>query len=174
MKISNRGFNLIELIIVIVVIAVLAAVSMNTKGNLSQIRLEQAINKIKSDIRYAQTLATTLQKRTGVLFRATQDDYLVYIEQSPGSWSLATDPLKKANFQVYLNTGDYSGVDLTIVYFNAYNQALVFDKWGNPYGYNVGTGVATALVNPAGVRLSIESDTVDVRVERGTGRVYSQ
>ena len=154
--------------------AVVSVFVVNTRIDLTQIRLQEAANKIKSDIRYVQLLAIAIQKRTGILFSAASDTYSVYIEDSPGNWSLAIDPLTKESFVVQLNSGDFSGIDLTVVYFNGYNQALVFDKWGNPYGYNVPARSASVLANPAGVRISGTAQTTDVRVERGTGRVYLQ
>ena len=164
-----RAFTLIELVIVIVVIVLLTFIALFRMPDMASLRINMAQRKVASDIRYAQSLAMDLRKRTGLLFTVASDDYSVYIEDPPGTWNLAKDPSTGKNFTVQLNSDVFSGVEILLVYFNASNNALVFDKWGNPYGYNVASGTATSLNNPAGVRLT---GTNDVRVERGTGRVY--
>lgn len=164
-----KGFTLAELVMVLTILAILAVVAYPRMMDLPAMRIELAARKMQSDIRYAQSLAISIQKRTRINFRAAQDDYSVYIED--GAWVLATDPLTKENFTVQLNVGEFTGVEIESVYFNEYDQALVFDQWGNPYGYNIGTGQATALDNPAGVRITGLKDIV---IERGTGRVYIQ
>lgn len=174
MRNSSKAFTLTELIMIMLIVAILATVAFSRMAGMAPIRLDMAARKIQSDIRYAQSLAISTQKWTGIYFNATTDIYAVYIDDSgtsPANWALATDPLTKENFTVQLNSGEFRGIDITIVFFNAADRALVFDKWGNPYSYT-GAGAPTALANPAGVRLVASSGTKDVRVERGTGRVY--
>jgi Tfp pilus assembly protein FimT len=173
------AFALIELIIVILILGVLAVVAFANMVNMPTMRIDMAARKIQSDIRYAQSLAVSTQRWVGLVFSTTNDNYSIYIDSvddgtsNPSGWSLATNPLTNQAFTVQLNSDEFQNVDITIVYFNAANRYLIFDKWGNPYSYN-GTGAPVALANPAGVRLAISSDTTDVRVERGTGRVYIQ
>lgn len=164
-----NAFTVLELIMVVVVIGILAVLAASRMTDILPLRTQMAARKVQSDIRWTQSLAVNIQKRAGLLFNATTDSYSVYIENTPGSWVLASEPATRKNFTIQLNSGDFAGVDITVVYFNGYDNGLVFDKWGNPYGYNVGTGAATALNNPAGVRIT---GPTDIRVERGTGRVY--
>jgi len=169
---SLTGFSLIELIIVIAVIGVLAVMAITRMANMPVMRMDMAAKTIQSDMRYIQSLAISTQKRTEIYFRADQDDYSAYIENTPGNWTLLTHTLTRQDFQVQLNSGEFMGVDLTLVYFNDFDRALVFDKWGSPYSYNIGTGSATPLVNPAYVTLTAGLNSKNIRVERGTGRVY--
>ena len=75
------------------------------------------------------------------------------------------------DFNVTLNSGDFTGVEITYVYFNSEDRALVFDKRGNPYSYDLGTGTSQPLVGTGYVRLT---GPTEIRVDRGTGRVYRQ
>lgn len=168
---GKRSFTLVELVMVMVVLGILAVVAIPRTVDTQALRIDLAARKLQSDIRYTQSLAISIQKRTGVNFRTAQDNYAVYIEDTPGNWTKTVDPLTKADFTVQLNSGDFVGVEIVQAYFNGSNQSLVFDQWGNPYGYNVGTGNSSPLNNPAGVRLT---GPQDIRVERGTGRVYIQ
>lgn len=170
---SLTGFALFELIMIMVILAILTIVATPRIADTISMRLDMAARNIQSDIRYTQSLAISIQRRTGVLFSSIQDRYSVYIEDRPGNWIQATDPLTREDFVVQLNTDEFAGIDLVLVYFNGFDRALIFDRWGNPYGYNFGSGVATPLNNPAGVRLRASSGTrKDIRVERGTGRAY--
>jgi len=168
---SNKGTTLVELVMVIVILAALAVVAIPRMVNMPGLRVNMAARKIQSDIRYTQSLAISTQMRAGINFRAAADSYSVYIEDTAGNWSRVVEPLTKEDFVVNLNSGDFKDVQIELVYFNGYNKALVFDKWGNPYGYELSAGAATPLNNPAGVRLS---GWREVRVGRGTGWVDIQ
>ncbi len=142
LKIENpnviSGFTLIELIMVITILGILAVVAVPRFPNMNIIRLDMASEKVQSDIRYAQSLAVDTQRWTRIVFSAAADNYTVYIggfddgTGNPSAWTIALDPLTKTNFTFQLNTGDFAGIDLTQIVFNAPNNQLVFDKWGNP------------------------------------------
>lgn len=166
----KNGFTLIELVIIIVILGILAGVAI-PKIDLTNLRINLAAEKVQSDIRYTQRLAMDIQKRTDIVFSTTNDNYTVYIEDSPGTWVAATDPRTRDNFTVQLNQDEFAVVDITAVFFNAANRALLFDKFGTPYDYNITTGVATLLLDPAWVRLN---GTRDIRVTQNTGKVSLQ
>jgi len=168
---KNRAFTAIELIVSIAIIGILAVIALSRIPNLQPLRIDMARKKMQSDIRYMQSLAMSLKQRTRFSASVASDNYSLYIENPPGTWNLATEPATGKPFTVQLDSGVFSGIDILLVYFNGANRDLVFDQWGNPYSYNSGSGVTTALNNPAGVRLT---NTQDVRVERGTGRAYLQ
>jgi len=171
MVIQNKSFTMIELVMVMVILAVLAVVAVPNMVSITPMRSDMAARKIQSDIRYAQGLAQSLQKRTRVLFDAGADNYSVYVETTPDNWVFAKNPLDKGDYTIQLNSGEFSGIDITTVNFNGAGQPLVFDQWGNPYG---GAGAGSALNNPAQVTLTSSSGTTDIFVERGTARVYIQ
>lgn len=166
----KKGFTLLELVLIIVLLAILAVAAIPKRVDLPAMRIDMAARKVQSDIRYAQSLAISIQKRTRVRFRsaASREDYLVHIENTPGSWAFAVDPLTKENFQVRLAQGEFAGVEIKSRDFNG-GRHLYFDKWGNPYGHDE---------NPLGasggsVTLGGPKDVV-IAVERGTGRAYIQ
>jgi prepilin-type N-terminal cleavage/methylation domain-containing protein len=166
-----QGFTIIELVMVIAILALLAVFAIASTVDMEPMRQFMAARKIQSDIRYAQSLAATIQKWTRIDFNAAADTYSLNIEDTPGSWSVATDPLTKEDFTVQLNSGEFQNIAITQVYFNAANRSLAFDEWGNPHSYDVGSGTSNDLNNPASV--TITGPNV-VTVERGTGRVYIQ
>ncbi|MDP8229666.1 MAG: prepilin-type N-terminal cleavage/methylation domain-containing protein [Candidatus Gorgyraea atricola] len=165
-----KGFTLIELVVIIVILGILAVIAI-PKIDLTNLRINLAAEKVQSDIRYAQKMAMDIQKRTGVFFSSVNDNYTVYIEDSPGSWVIVKDPRTRNDFTIQLNQNEFAGVDITLVFFNVAGRPLVFDMFGTPYDYNIATGVATLLTNPAGVRIN---GTRDVIVTQNTGRVNTQ
>lgn len=172
-KKSTGAFTLIELVLVLTILALLSVVAAVKLLDMPPLRLDMAARKVQADIRYAQSLAAGTQKWTRISFSATGDNYTLYVDgtgASPGAWTILTDPLTRQDFTVQLNSADFTGVDITLVQFNQPDNDLVFDKRGNPYGYDGAT--ATALGSSGRVRLSASSGTKDVRVARGTGRVY--
>jgi prepilin-type N-terminal cleavage/methylation domain-containing protein len=170
---NNKGFTLIEFLVIIFIIGIIGVIASSRMPDISAMRREQAARKIQSDIRYAQSLAVSLQRRTRLIFSTASDNYSIYIENTygAGNWVLAAEPATRKDFTIQLNSEPFNGVGIETVYFNGDDYGLVFDRWGNPYGYNVSTGATTALTNPA--RLII-TGPVEIRVERGTGRVYIQ
>jgi type II secretory pathway pseudopilin PulG len=163
-----NAFTLLELVITFLVIAIVAVMSLSPKHYLQQIRSTQAAVKIKSDIRYAQSYALSSQKRTRVAFSASTNNYSIYVEPSPGSWSIISDPLTKTNFTVNLGIGEYYGINIVGANFGGTSDGLVFDAAGKPYSCSSGGGSITALSSQGVVTLS---EGVTVTVEPNTGKV---
>lgn len=162
-SLSKTSFTLIELIIIIAILAILAITSIPRIANITSIRIRLAGNRVQSDIRFAQSLAQSIQKRTRIIFNTSTDTYTVYIETSPGTWVITKDPLKRTDFIVTFGTDPFNGVDITGASFNGTNT-LIFDKWGNPYGgssSNPLTGNGTVVLN----------SSLSVNVRPGTGSV---
>ena len=171
MRRNSSGFSIIELIIVISILGFMAVLTFANLAPSLTMRIQMARKKIRTDIRYTQSLAESTQKRTQILFSDVSDNYTVYIEETDGAcdWVIAKDPNSQGDFIVELNSVAFAGVAIIAVYFNAADQGLVFDKWGNPYGYNAATEVALPLTEPAGVALTGNNN---VQVEKATGKVY--
>lgn len=167
---TRKAFTLIEMVIVILIAAILAAIAIAQAPNLPQLRLNLAANKLKSDIRFAQSYALATQQRTRIDFTTLANSYSIYRESSPGNWVILTNPLQKNNFTVALNQSDFSGVTISGVNFVAANYHLVFDASGIPYGYNPAGGATTALSSAGTVTLS-GNGTRTISVEPQTGKV---
>lgn len=172
------AFSIIELVMILLVVAILAAVAITQVPDMLGMRISQGALKIQSDIRFAQRLAMQLQRRTGVLFSVASDTYSIYIENTylANDWNInvkAQDPLTHKNFDVQLNAGDFQGVDITTVLFNAAGYALVFDRNGDPYGMQPSFPfTAAALTYPAGIVLN--TNRKYILVSPATGRVNVQ
>ncbi|MBI3812384.1 MAG: prepilin-type N-terminal cleavage/methylation domain-containing protein [Nitrospirae bacterium] len=71
---DEKGFTLIELVLTVVIVSILGAVVSLSMSSLSTTRVDQAINKMVGDLRYAQQLAISTQSRHGI----TIDSLLQY------------------------------------------------------------------------------------------------
>ena len=165
----QRGFTLIELVMIITLLAILAAVAIPRFSGFGAIKQGNAVMKIASDIRYAQNRATTTQQRSRVSF-VDATNYEVYFCATytqatctcTSGWSFATDPYTRGNFQVNLNT-DYSGVTIASTV-----SLLEFDSLGRPYNGGVScTASAGATVT---VTYSGEAD-IPIGIQQQTGMV---
>ena len=167
---SLAGFVLLELVAVIVILAILSIVAFPRIINMSVMRIDMAAKKIQSDIRYAQSLAISTQRRTRVRFNPDNDWYRLQIrDQSDSNWINLADPLTGETFRVWFNTGDFQGIDLGVVIMDGRERNyLVFDKWGNPYRGN------RLLRDKATIPIISGTEQRDIQVERNTGRVYIQ
>ncbi|MFQ5779714.1 MAG: Tfp pilus assembly protein FimT/FimU [Nitrospiria bacterium] len=69
---GEKGFTLIELVLIIVVVGILAVVVGMGLNSLDTVRLNNAVGKVVADLRYAQQLATTTQGRHGLTIDSAQ------------------------------------------------------------------------------------------------------
>lgn len=114
---GEKGFTLIELVLVIVVVAILAAVVSLSIGNIETIRLNNAAGKVVADLRYAQQLATTTRLRHGLTLNSLQQ-YTVQVNGAPDT--PIKDPTNLGqNFVVDFDT--YQQGQLSGVRFNSTN-----------------------------------------------------
>lgn len=169
----KKGFSLVELIIVMLIAAIMAVVAITQAPSIKGVRLIQAADKVKSDIRYAQSFAISSQQRTRLAFDTAASSYTVYREQSAGNWVILADPLTRGNFTVDLNQNQFKGVTISSVNFVSANYHLVFSGAGLPFGYNPSGGLVTALSVSGTVVLS--GDTIKtIAVTPVTGKVSLQ
>lgn len=165
---KKRSFTLIEALILILLVSIISVVIINSKSNLFELRYKNAAYKIRSDIRYAQSLAISTQVRTRVAFNPGLEEYRIYTELTPNNWGLAVNHLTRADFIVSFMQGEFQGVDIVSRNFDGLNYDLVFDASGTPYSYNLASFSATKLVSQGVVNLS---GSASVTVEVNTGKV---
>jgi len=152
---NRKGFTLIELVMVIVLIAIIAVVAAPKLGNITSIKTQAFADKLRADIRYAQSLAMTQNQRFRVYFNsapALNPGYAV----TNNAAAIVTDPAGGGNLSVTLNAGDYAGITLASPY-----PFIEFDSLGRPYdnsGVLLGA-VVSLTISPGGVVLSISSQT---------------
>jgi prepilin-type N-terminal cleavage/methylation domain-containing protein len=75
---GEAGFTLIELVLVIIIVVILGAVVSLSLSGLSTTRLDQAVNKVVGDLRYAQQLAISTQSRHGMTVDPSAAFYTIY------------------------------------------------------------------------------------------------
>jgi len=154
----QRGFTLIELVMILTLLAILAAVAIPRFSGYGAIKQGNAVLKIASDIRYAQNRATTTQKRSKVSFTGPTI-YDIYscatASQCPcASWTLFSS--------VDLNS-DYPGVTIS---------SSVADLEFNSLGRPDGAGTCTALAADATVTVYYTGEAnIPIYIRQQTGMV---
>ena len=123
---SNKGFSLIELIIIMTIIGIMIAASTTRIKDITiNARVSAAINQITADIDQAKTISMSMRKQIKIIFNQTNETYTVYKDGNvfndfPGS----------NNGTVNLSENNNFGVDITSVNLNGSN-VITFTKWGD-------------------------------------------
>jgi prepilin-type N-terminal cleavage/methylation domain-containing protein len=167
---ANKGFTIIELIIVIVILAILYYVFSSVFSPYFSIKLDAAKKKLISDLKYAQqmSIAQTVNAggavvHCGILFDTANNNYTVYKETSA---TPLIDPLKLgSNFIVDFDDDPYQGITISPVSFDAGSQ-IEFDAKGTPY-----INSSTLLSADGTVSLNYSGNSAMVNVTTA-GRIY--
>jgi Tfp pilus assembly protein FimT len=171
---SQRGWTLIELILIMFLLAIAAAVAMPNVSNMTGTKASAVARKLQSDLSYAQGLAMTQRLRHRVYFNLApapvpQGYAVVNDADGDGTWGeageSARDPLGGGSLSVTLNTGNYAGITLTAIGFAG--QYVEFDTLGVPYSS------AGALAAITSVTVSGGATNQPVRVIQQTGNVLT-
>ena len=173
---DEKGFTLIETVIVMVIAAILAAVVAVRWDPFDAIKLYNATRKVVADIRYAQKVAISTQQRCG-LIRNSATSYTVFeqgntADPAPSSGDVCStapdgaDADTTSDFIVDFNAGrcsDYSGV--TTTFTTSVANTIYFNSLGTPVDAT-GTAIAgnqTVTVTYNGTR--------QITIDANTGRV---
>ena len=161
---------MIELVMVLVVVGILSvSVTAAIANAINRIRLENALDKITSDIRYAQYMATNTAIWYGVSFEVNPiNRYTVYTTTGTADTGVADPGKANANLVVLLSTT--YGTTLSSVTVEGGGTHIEFSPSGSPYSDKTGAVLTAESV----VTLSNGVSTKTVRVTPGTGRVYQQ
>ena len=161
---------MIELVMVLVVVAILSvSVTAAISNAIKRIQLENAADKITSDIRYAQYMATNTAVWYGVSFEVTPTNrYTVYTTTGTVDTGVADPGRSGANLVVLLST-TYSAT-LSSVTVEGGAAKIEFSPSGAPYRDRAGAVLTAESV----VTLSNGVSTKTVRITPGTGRIYQQ
>ncbi len=154
---NDKGFTLVELVMVLVLIGIIAVVVTPNLGSVSSTKAPALADKLRADIRYAQNLAMTRNLRYRVYVNISPaptgpgGGYAVVYDTSGGSWSsfgYAQDPAGGGNLSVVLDAGDYAGITVSP------NTVIEFNSLGSP-----ATGGTTLTVSPGGATVTIIAET---------------
>jgi len=178
---SQKGFTLIELVIVLLIVAILSVFMMQRIGNVTSMKAAAFAKKLRADIRYAQNVAMTGNRRTRVYFNgsgiapvfAPGFGYAVAVDGSAGgdcsSFTLVDNPDRSGNLTVTLGTGDYAGITITTAPDPA---CLEYDSLGTPYNCILSLALCSGAAAGMTITVSGASAAVNtVTVTAGTGAV---
>lgn len=171
---SLTGFTLIQLVIILIIVGIMAVVTVTNMPDMLGMRIMQAAYKIQSDIRFAQRLAMQSQRRTYIVFSVVNDNYSIYVENTYqiGDWAKVKNPLTLKDFDVQLNSEEFKGVDIFLLYFNDFNNdALLFERTGAPFAMNSASGIANPLLDPMGGMVVLNNYQKYIFIKPRTGRV---
>jgi Tfp pilus assembly protein FimT len=171
---SQRGWTLIELILIMVLLAIAAAIAMPNVSNMAGMRASALARKLQADMSYAQELAMTKRVRYRVYFNLApapvpQGYAIVNDADGDGTWGeageFARDPLGGGSISVTVNTGNYAGVTLAGIGFAG--QYVEFDTLGVPYSSAGSLGAVTSVTVSGGTT----NQTVSVTPQTGSVRI---
>lgn len=162
---GNSGFTLIEIVMVVVIISILMAASIPGFQAFNTVKLNGAVKKMVSDIRYVQQLSVSTHDTYRLAFDTSADTYSV-IRANDSVY--AKDPFSRKDFVVNFKTDPrYRGIDISSVNFGS-TPGLQF-SWDavpqNSNGANL-TAEGSAVVSYKG-----QAMTIYVRPYTGTVRV---
>lgn len=151
-RVSNCGFNLLELVLVSAIVAIFAAMAIPRYGSASsRYRLDLAARRVAADLRLAQMCAKTSSSSCTMVFNAATEQYTIMNLPAPDGLS--------GSYQVALLAEPYKA-ELLSVNFNDSSQ-VVFNGWGLPD--SGGT-----------VTVAAGSQQKTITVDSGTGRIDVQ
>lgn len=172
-RMQQKGFTLIELVMVLVLIGIIAVFVAPKLGDVTSTKAAALKDKLRADLRYAQNLAMTKNRRARVFFNVapapTPDGYAVVVDNSPAgdcsAFAAATDPAGGGNLSVTLDVGGYA--DITVA---PSATCLEYDSLGRPYACG-GAACSTAPLVVA-MTADVNNDaTMRVTVNIQTGAV---
>ena len=160
---KEKGFTVIELIMVILVISILAVVLIPKIGGIHSFKLDGAGRKLVSDMKYAQKLAMSRHQIHGILFEPAQEKYTVYRE---GADAPIEDPHRPGtSLIVDYDDEHFAGVDLYSANFTGGNEVR-FDCFGAPSDAS-----DTPLTATGEVVLKYSGGEIKIEVTPNTGKI---
>jgi len=125
----ERGFTLVELLVVVSIMALLALVAVPTAGAGYEQRLDLVELQVRDALARAQALARSTRSTHGVVFDTRNERFAVV----DGSGVAVTDPLTRGDYVVDFDRPDQPrAIDLNVADFGATGKAAVFDGQGLP------------------------------------------
>lgn len=162
------GFTLIEIVMVIVIAGTLAVLAVPRFESFYVIKLNAAVKKVVSDIRYVQQLAIARHESYKIIFSPGIERYEVRLASDN---SLAKDPFSRKDF-VSDFTADayYKGLDISGT--SLLSNTLRFDWRGMPQEGPDGGVVDLAAERSIG--FLYRGSSLSIYITPQTGRVRAQ
>jgi prepilin-type N-terminal cleavage/methylation domain-containing protein len=166
---QERGFTLIEIIMVVVILGIAAFMAIPMVSNAADVQVRAAGNRIAADIDYAKSMAITHQQSYSVVFDPAGESYDIRVEPA-GSGNVIDHPVNPGAFVVdFSSDGRLARVDVVDADFDSdSDHAITFDYLGSPHS---GTATGNPLLNTGQITLTADNFTLVVNVEPVTGYV---
>ena len=154
---NHKGFTLIELVMIIVLLGIIAVFVAPRMPDVTGTKAAAFRDKLRADIRYAQSLAMTRNARFRVHFNAAPAPNPGYAVTDSAN-VVVQDPAGGGPLSVTLMAGNYAGISVSP------NTTIEFDSLGRPYD-NTGTLLTVAAI------LTVNPGVLTVTVSPQTGTV---
>lgn len=159
---SERGYTLIEVLIVITLMGIASALVVPNMGSTDALRIQATVRAIVGDIAFAQSDALARQQGRAIIFDPTGNSYSI-VEVRGATLNPATDTIL---FTSLNNARKFDDSRITAAQFDGSN-ILVFDELGGP----VTTPGGTTPGSGGTITVTGSGDTFIITVEAYTGRV---
>lgn len=162
----DRGFTLIELIVVVVILSIAALMAVPMLGSAADVQVRSAATRLSADLDYAKGLAVTHQQNYMVVFSPSTESYSV----RDASNAVVTHPVDGKPFTVdYRADRRLSRVNLVSADFDgSADTTLTFNYLGAPLSGAVGS---CSNLNTGRITLQSDHFTLYVDVEPMTGYI---
>lgn len=173
-KIAQRGFTLVEMLIVIVILGIVAKVAIPLLSSNDPQKLNVAAEETANLLRFALSEAKRTDGYVLVDGKSSSGRLKLYYSNSSGSASsVINDPLTKRAMDINVSTSAFSnGVTLTPQFMagsSARKSLLVGSGLSQMQGFD--TSTEGALQANSGVLLTLGSQSVTVSINEVTGLV---
>ncbi len=170
-----KGFTLIELVIVIILIGIIAVFTAPMLSNVSTLNAGAFADKLRADIRYAQSLAMRGNDRVRVYFNGTGGGgvtapaagyALAYDSSSTNncsSFAPVSDPGGSGNLTVTLMAGTFANISVTPA-----TSCMEYDTLGRPYDCSGNLGSCTTTASAGNITVTINpSGSITITAQTG-------